>query len=64
MDLVIQFSGDGMVPRERFSPIPQLLMGTASKQRTEQLMTHGQVVEDLQHVYQDRNRHGEQNNRL
>ena len=58
MDLVIQFSGDRMVPRERFRPIPQLFMCTASKQRTEQLMAHGQVVENLQHVYQDRNRHG------
>ena len=58
MDLVIQFSGDRVVPRERFRPIPQLLMRTASEQRAKQLMAHGQVVEDLQHVYQDRNRHG------
>ena len=58
MDLVIQFSGDGVVPRERFGPIPQLFMRTASEQRTEQLMAHGQVVQGLEHVYQDRNRHG------
>ena len=58
MDLVIQFSGNGVVPRERSGPIPQLLMGTASEQRAEQLMAHGQVMENLQHVYQDRNRHG------
>ena len=64
MDLVIQFSSNGVVPRERFGPIPQLLMSTASKQRAEQLMAHGQVVENLQHVYQDRNRHGEQHNGL
>ena len=58
MDLVIQFSGDGMVPRERFRPIPQLFMGAATEQRAEQLMAHGQVMQDLEHVYQDRNRHG------
>ena len=64
MHFVVQFSGDGVVPRERFRPIPQLFMGAASKQRAEQLMTHGQVVENLQHIYQDRDRNGEQHNRL
>ena len=58
MDLMIQFSADGMIPRERFGPIPQLFMGAATEQRAEQLMAHGQVVQDLEHVYQDRNRHG------
>ena len=58
MDLVIQFPGDRVVPRERFGPIPQLFMRTASKQCAEQLMAHRQVMQDLQHVYQDRNRHG------
>ena len=58
MDLMVEFSGNGVVPRERSGPIPQLLMRTASEQRAEQLMAHGQVVENLQHVYQDRNRHG------
>ena len=57
MDLMIQFPGNGVVPRERFRPIPQLFMGTASKQRAEQLMAHGQVVQDLQHIYQDRDGH-------
>ena len=64
MDLVIQFPGDGVVPRERFGPIPQLFMGAASKQRAEQLMAHGQVVENLEHVNQHRDRHGEQHNGL
>ena len=50
MDLVIQFSGDGVVPRERFGPIPQLLMRTATEQRAEQLVAHRQVVENLQHI--------------
>ena len=44
MDLVIQFPGDGVVPRERFSPRSQLFVGTSAEQRAEQLMTHGQVV--------------------
>ena len=64
MHLMIQFPGDGMVPRERLGPISQLFVGAASKQRAEQLMAHGQVVENLQHVYQDRDGHREQNQRL
>ena len=64
MDLVIQFSGDRMVPRERFGPIPQLFMRTATEQRAEQLMTHRQVVENLEHVNQYGNGHREQNQRL
>ena len=57
MDLVIQFPGDGVVPRERFRPIPLLFMGAATEQRAEQLMAHRQVVQDLEHVDQDRDRH-------
>ena len=52
MDLVIQFPGDGVVPRERFRPIPQLFVGAATEQRAEQLMAHGQVVQYLEHVNQ------------
>ena len=47
MDLMVEFSGDGVVPRERFRPIPQLFMRTTSKQCAEQLVAHGQVVENL-----------------
>ena len=57
MDLMIQFPGDGMVPRERFGPIPQLFVRAATEQRAEQLMAHRQVVQDLEHVNQDRDRH-------
>ena len=64
MDLMIQFPGNGMIPRERFGPIPQLFMRTATEQRLETLMTHGQVVQYLEHVNQDRDRNGEQHNRL
>ena len=64
MDLMIQFPGDGMVPRERFRPISQLFMGASSEQRAETLVAHRQVVENLQHVNQYGDRHGEQHNRL
>ena len=64
MDLVIQFPGNGMVPRERFRPIPQLFVGAPSEQGAEQLMAHGQVVENLEHVNQYGDGHREQHNRL
>ena len=64
MDLMVEFPGDGMIPRERFSPIPQLFVGTASKQRLETLMAHWQVMQNLQHLNQNSNRNGEQHNRL
>ena len=58
MDLVIQCPGDGMVPRERFCPIPQLFMGAATEQRAEQLMAHRQVMQDLEHVDENSDGHG------
>ena len=64
MHLVIEFSGDGVVPRQRFGPCSKLFVGTASKQRTETLMAHRQVVQDLEHVNQNSNWHGEQHNGL
>ena len=64
MDLMVEFPGDGVVPRERFGPIPQLFMRAATEQRTEQLMAHGQVMQDLEHVDQYGNRHREQYDRL
>ena len=64
MDLMIQFPGNGVVPRERFGPIPQLFMGAATEQCLETFMSHWQVVENLEHVDQDRNRDREQNQRL
>ena len=57
MDLMVEFPGDRVVPRERLGPIPQLFMGAATEQRAEQLMAHGQVVQDLEHVNQYGNRH-------
>ena len=64
MDLVIQFPGNGVVPRERFGPIPQFFVGTSAEQRLETLMTHRQVVQDLQHIKQNSNRYREQHNGL
>ena len=64
MDLMVEFPGNGMVPRERFGPIPQLLMRTATEQRAEQLMAHGQVVQYLEHVDENSDGHREQHNRL
>ena len=64
MDLMIQFPGDRVVPRERFGPIPQLFVGAPSEQGAETLMAHRQVMQDLQHLNQDRDRNGEQHNRL
>ena len=64
MDLVIQFSSNGVVPRERFGPIPQFFMRTATEQGAETLMAHWQVVENLQHVDQYGDGHREQHNRL
>ena len=39
-------------------------MGTASKQGAETLMAHWQVMENLQHVEENRNRDREQYQRL
>ena len=47
MDLMVEFPGNGMVPREGFGPIPQLFVRTTTEQRAEQFMAHGQVVENL-----------------
>ena len=50
MDLVIQFSGDRVVPWQRSGPGSEFLMGTASEQGAITFMAHGQVVQDLEHV--------------
>ena len=64
MHLVIQFSGNGMIPREHLSPRSQFFVSTTSKQRTETLVTHWQVMQNLQHIDENRNWHREQNQRL
>ena len=64
MNLVIQFSGNGVIPRERLSPRSQFFVSTTSKQRTETLVAHWQVVQDLQHLNQNRDGYSVQHNRL
>ena len=44
MDLVIQFTGNGVVPWQRFGPCSQFLMGTASEEGAKTLMAHWKVV--------------------
>ena len=58
MHLVVQFSGDRVVPRERFGPRSQFFMGASAEQRLETLMAHWQVVQDLEHVNQYGDGHG------
>ena len=62
MDLMIEFPGDRVVPRQRFGPIPQFLMSAASEEDAETFVTHREVMENLQHVKQDRDRHRVQHN--
>ena len=61
MHFVIEFPSDGVVPRERSGPGSQFFVGTATEQRTETLVAHWEVMQDLQHLNQDRDRNGEQN---
>ena len=47
MNLVIEFPGDRVVPRQRFGPIPQFLMSAASEEGAETFVTHRKVMENL-----------------
>ena len=47
MNLVIEFPGDRVVPRQRFGPIPQFLMSGASEEGAETFVTHRKVMENL-----------------
>ena len=64
MNLVIQAPGNGVVPRQRFSPIPQLFVSASPEQGAQTFLAHREVVENLQHVEQHGDRHGVQHNRL
>ena len=50
MHLMVQFSGDRVVPRERFSPGSQFFMGAPSEEGVETLVAHWQVVQNLEHL--------------
>ena len=60
MDLMIEFPGDRVIPRERFSPRSQFFMGASSEQCTKTLVAHWQVVQNLQHVDENRDGYREQ----
>ena len=64
MHLVIEFLGDRVVPRQRFGPIPQLFVGASLEQGAETFVTHREVMENLQHVKQDRDGYGVQHQGL
>ena len=63
MHPMIEFPFDSVVPRQRFGPIPQFLMNAASEEGAETFVTHREVMQDLQHVKQDRDGYGIQDNR-
>ena len=47
MNLMIQFTGNGVVPRQRFRPISQLFMGASSEQGAQTILSHRQVPQGL-----------------
>ena len=45
MDLVVEFPGDRVVPRQRFGPIAQFLMGAASEKGAQAFLSHREAVQ-------------------
>ena len=64
MHLMIQTPGHGVVPRQRFGPIPQLFMGAASEQGALAFLAHREAMQLLQHLKQHSDRYRVQDNRL
>ena len=64
MNLMVEFPGNGMIPRQRFGPGSQFLMGASLKHGAQAFMAHREVAQQLQHIKQHGDRHGVQNNRL
>ena len=64
MHLMVEFPGHGMVPRQRFGPIPQLFVGAASEEGTQTFLTHREVMQLLQHLKQHSDRHRVQHSGL
>ena len=64
MDLMIQSPGNGMVPRQRFGLIPQLLVGTSPEQGAQTVVFQRQVPQRLQHIEQDGQRYSVQHQGL
>ena len=47
MDLMIEFPGNGVVPRRRFGQIPQLFMGASPEQGAQTVVSHREVPQGL-----------------
>ena len=47
MDLMIQFPGNGVVPRQRSGPIPQFFMGASSKHGAQAFLAYREAVQHL-----------------
>ena len=48
MDLVIQLTGNRVVPRQRFGPIPEFFVGAASEEGAQTFLAYRQAVQHLQ----------------
>ena len=64
MDLMIQVSGNGVVPRQRFGQIAQFFVGASPEQGAQTVASYRQVPQGLQQVEQHRNGYGVQHNGL
>ena len=64
MDLMVEFPGHGVVPWQRFGPIPQFFMGTASEEGAQTVLAYREVMQLLQHVEQHGDRYRVQHNGL
>ena len=47
MDLMIEFPGNGVVPRQLFGQIPQLFMGASPEQDAQTVVSQRQVPQGL-----------------
>ena len=63
MDLVVEFPGDRVVPRQRFGPISQFLVGASSEEGAQAFLAYREAVQHLQGFKQHGDRHGIQHNR-
>ena len=64
MDLMVEFSGDRVVPRQCLGPIPQFFMSAASEEGAQTVTSYRRVPQSLQCLEQHHNRHGIQHHRL
>ena len=48
MNLVVEFPGNGVVPRQRFSPITEFLVGAATEKGAQTVTSQRRVPQHLQ----------------